>query len=139
MTARDTIFDYGTAGPFGLISAKQKVGAEYTAEVELFVLLHFDAAKRGRCTAQGYNFISRHLVQAQYIFARLKADGYLDVVRAAGNAWSKAGVRPGEYASLTTAEYQAMRAGLKAYFKALPRVETGTYRQACNVADQVMG
>lgn len=125
--------------PFELIALKQKVGTEYTAEVELFVLAHFDAAKRGLCTAQGYNFISRHLVQAQFIFARLRGDRVLPTVVKASDAWRKAGERPGEFASLTTTEYQLMRAGLRAYFKALPRVEAGTYRQACNVADKVMG
>lgn len=125
--------------PFELIALKQKVGREYADEAELFVLIHFDAAKRGRCTAQGYNFISRHLVMAQFIFARLRQAALLDVVRVAGIAWQKAGARPGEFASLTTAEYAAMRSGLRAYFRALPKIEAGTYRQACNVADQVMG
>lgn len=124
--------------PFELIALKQKVGKEYADEAELFVLIHFDAAKRGRCTAQGYNFISRHLVMAQFIFARLRAPEMLLLARLAGTAWQKAGARPGELASLTTNEYTAMRAGLRAYFRALPKIEAGTYRQACNVADQVM-
>jgi hypothetical protein len=125
--------------PFELIALKQKIGREYADEAELFVLTHFDAAKRGLLGPIGYNFISRHLVQAQYIFAKLKQPALLDVVRVAGEAWQKAGGRPGEFASLTTAEYTAMRAGLRAYFRALPKIEAGTYRQACNVADRVMG
>lgn len=123
---------------FDLIALKQKVGRDYAAEVELFVLIHFDAAKRGRVTPQGFNFISYHLVVAQYVFARLKATDFLERVRIAGTAWQKAGARPGEHASLTTNEYAAMRAGLRAYFKALPKIEAGTYRQGCNVAEQVM-
>lgn len=124
--------------PFELIALKQKCGQEYGDEVALFVLAHFDAAKRGRCTAQGYNFVSRHLVQAQYIFAKLKDQARLDATRAAGEAWGKAGARPGKDASLTTTEYAAVRAGLNLYLRTVPKIEVGTYRQACNVADQLM-
>lgn len=124
--------------PFDLIARKQRIGKEYAAEVELFVLCHFDAAKRGCVTAQGFNFVSYHLVMAQYIFARLKCDSYLKLARAAGEAWQKSGARPGEHASLTTTEYAAMRTGLKVYFRTLPQIEAGTYRQGCNIADQLM-
>lgn len=124
--------------PFELIARKQKVGQEYADEAELFVLVHFDAAKRGRLGPIGYNFISRHLVMAQYIGYRVKLAPLLDLARAAGDAWAKVGGRPGEEVSLTTTEYHAVRAGLRMYFKTLPRIEAGTYRQACNVADQVM-
>lgn len=124
--------------PFELIAMKQKIGQEYADEAELFVLIHFDAAKQEQLGPIGYNFISRHLVQAQFIFAKLKAPQLLDLARKAGTAWQKAGARPGTYASLTTGEYQAMRAGLRAYFRALPKIEVGTYRQACNVADRIM-
>lgn len=124
---------------FELIARKQKLGHDYADEAALFVLCHFDAAKRGRLGPVGYNFVTRHLVMAQYIFAKLKAPGMLAVVQRAGEAWQKAGARPGEHASLTTTEYSAMCAGLRAYFRALPRIEVGTYRQAVNVADQVMG
>lgn len=47
--------------PFDLIALKQRIGREYADEAELFVLTHFDAAKRGRLGPIGYNFISRHL------------------------------------------------------------------------------
>jgi hypothetical protein len=124
--------------PFELIALKQKVGREYADEAELFVLVHFDAARRGRCDTIGYNFISRHLVMAQYIFAKLKAPDLLRATQHAADAWRSAGERPTKNADLTTPEYIAMRHGLHAYFRALPRIEAGTYRQACNVADQVM-
>lgn len=126
------------ANPLVLAAMKQKVGREYADEAELFVLIHFDAAHRAALGPIGYNFISRHLVMAQYIFAKLRQPALLDVVRVAGTAWQRAGARPGELASLTTAEYGAMRAGLRVYFRALHKIEVGTYRQACNVADQVM-
>jgi hypothetical protein len=124
--------------PFELIALKQKVGHDYADEAALFVLIHFDAAHRGQLGAIGYNFISRHLVQAQFIFAKLRQPALLDVVRVAGEAWQRAGARDGEFASLTTAEYGAMRAGLRVYLRTLHKIEAGTYRQACNVADQVM-
>lgn len=124
--------------PFELIALKQKVGREYADEAELFVLLHFDAAKRGRCTGPGYNFVSRHLVMAYFIGARLKSTAFMALAQAAGDAWRKAGERPTDSADLTTTEYNAVRAGLRAYFRELPRIEAGTYRQACNVAEQVM-
>lgn len=124
--------------PFELIALKQKVGREYADEVALFVLVHFDAAKRGRLGAIGYNFISRHLVQAYFIAARLKDKEALRRIQAAGDAWRAAGGRPGDDASLTTGEYKAMCDGLKLYFRALPKIEVATYRQACNVADQAM-
>jgi hypothetical protein len=124
--------------PFDMIHAKQRVGHEYADEAELFVLLHFDAAKRGQLAPIGYNFISRHLVMAQYIFARLKANDMLKVVQLAGLAWQNVGGRPGKLVYLEDAEYAPLCAGLRAYFRALPRIEAGTYRQACNVADQVM-
>ncbi|MES2320196.1 MAG: hypothetical protein V4631_22190 [Pseudomonadota bacterium] len=124
--------------PFELIALKQRVGREYADEAELFVLIHFDAAHRKVLGPIGYNFISRHLVIAQYVFAKLRQPALLDLVRVAGIAWQRAGGRPGELASLTTAEYAAMRAGLRVYFRALHKIEVGTYRQGCNVADQVM-
>lgn len=124
--------------PFELIARKQKVGHEYADEAALFLLIHFDAAHRGKLGAIGYNFISRHLVQAQFIFAKLRQPTLLDVVRVAGEAWQRAGGRPGEFASLTTVEYGAMCAGLRVYLRTLHKIEAGTYRQACNVADQVM-
>ncbi len=124
--------------PFELIALKQKVGTEYADEAALFLLVHFDAAKRGRLGPVGYNFISRHLVQAQFIFVRLKSADMLRIVKTACEAWQKAGARPGEWTSLTTTEYDAMRAGLRVYLRALPKIEVGTYRQACNVADRAM-
>ena len=123
--------------PFELIALKQKVGAEYADEVALFVLCHFDAAKRGRCTGQGYNFISRHLIQAYYIMAKLKDQARMRVLQLAGDAWRKAGDRPTDAADLTTSEYMAVRAGLALYLKTLPKIEVGTYRQASNAAEKL--
>lgn len=124
--------------PFELIALKQKVGKEYADEVTLFVLCHFDAAKRGQLGGIGYNFISRHLVQAYFIMAKLKDKERMRIMEEAGNAWRKAGDRPTKLLDLTTGEYHLLRGALALYFKTLPKIEVGTYRQACNVADKVM-
>ena len=124
--------------PFELIATKQKVPQDYADEVALFVLIHFDTAKRGLCGVAGYNFVSYHLVAAQYIFARLKYPPGLERARNAGVAWGKAGARQTAFVDLTTQEYLAVRACLQAYLRAIPKIEVGTYRQACNVADQAM-
>ena len=124
--------------PFDLIALKQKVGVEYANEVALYILCHFDAAKRGLCGVPGFNFISLHLVQAQYIFVRLKMQSALAIIQRAGEAWGKASARPGDKASLTTTEYTAMRAGRRAYLLALPRVEAGLYAQAHEAATKIM-
>lgn len=126
------------ANPIVLTALKQPVGREYADEVELWVWLHFDAAKRGFCGVDGYNFISRHLVHAQFIFAKVKQPGLLEVVRRAGAAWGHAGARPGKLVSLTTREYTDVRAGLRAYFRSLHKIEVATYREACNVGDRAM-
>lgn len=126
------------ANPIVLAALKQPVGREYADEAELWIWIHFDAAKRGVLAPTGYNFISRHLVHAQFIFARLNQPQLLEAVRRAGMAWAHAGDRPGHLVSLTTREYTDVRAGLRAYFRALHKVEVGTYREACNVGDRAM-
>lgn len=124
--------------PLVILAMKSKVGQDYADEAELFVLIHFDAAKRGKLGPIGYNFISRHLVMAQYIFARLKNPKLLALQQAAGVAWQQAGARPTEHLDLTTGEYLTVRIALAVYFKAVPKIEAGTYRQACNVAERAM-
>jgi len=123
---------------FDLIALKQKVGEEYADEAALFVLIHFDAAKRGRCSDSGYNFISRHLCMAYFIGARLKSPQFMKMVDEAGQAWRKAGARPGQEASLTTGEYQVVGKAINRYLRLLPKLEAGTYRQAHNMAEQVI-
>lgn len=125
--------------PIAFLTAKQLVGQEDTDKIELPVLVHFDAAKRGQITNPGYNFISRHLVMANFLAVRLRSRSFQTISECAGKLWSKAGARPGEFASLTTKEYAAIRACLGVYFRHLPRVEIGLYMQANQVAAQLMG
>lgn len=124
--------------PFELIARKQLVGAEDTSQIELIVLLHFDAAKRGQCTNPGYNFISRHLIMANYLAVRLKSKSFQTITNCAGEAWRKAGERPTAALDLTTKEYRAVRAALGVYFRHLPRVEVGMYMEANKVAERLM-
>ena len=116
--------------PIVFLTKKQLIGQADTDKIELPVLVHFDAAKRGRITNPGYNFISRHLVMANFLAVRLKSRSFQTISECAGKLWSKAGSRPGEFASLTTKEYAAIRACLGVYFRHLPRVEIGLYMQA---------
>lgn len=125
--------------PIKFITRKQLIGQDDTDKIELPVLIHFDAARRGRVTNPGYNFVSRHLVMANYLARRLKSRSFMTISECAGRLWSKAGARPGEFASLTTKEYAAIRACLGVYFRHLPRVEIGVYMEANQVAALLMG
>lgn len=124
--------------PIDLLTKKQWIGQKDTDKIELPVLVHFDAAKRGRCTNAGYNFISRHLVMASYLSVRLKSKGFQQITNAAGEAWRKAGLRPTGELDLTTKEYNKVRAALGVYFRHLPRVEIGVYMEANKVAERLM-
>lgn len=125
--------------PIVFLIRKQKIGQEDTDKIELPVLLHFDAAKRGQINNAGYNFISRHLIMANWLAVRLKSTGFRTISECAGNLWGKAGARPGQFTSLTTAEYKAIRACLGVYFRHLPYTEIGVYMEANKVAARLMG
>lgn len=124
--------------PIVFLTKKQLIGQEDTDKIELPVLAHFDAAKRGRINNAGYNFISRHLVMANYLAKRLKSRSFITISDCAGTLWGKAGSRPGEVVSLTTKEYSAIRACLGVYFRHLPYTEIGMYNEACQVAELVI-
>lgn len=124
--------------PLNLLIKKQLVGQEDADKVELPVLLHFDAARRGRLNGAGYNFISRHLVMAHYLAVRRKSRSFLTIAECAGTLWRKAGMRPEDDLGLTTKEYRAIRACLGVYFRHLPYTEIGMYMEACQVADRLM-
>jgi hypothetical protein len=124
--------------PLEVIVRKQLVGQEDADKIELPVLIMFDAAKRGRITNPGYNFVSRHLVMANYLARRLRSRSFMTISECAGRLWSKAGSRPGEFASLTTKEYAAIRACLGVYFRHLPYVEIGVYMEAQAIAEKIM-
>lgn len=124
--------------PLELLVKKQLIGKEDTDKIELPVLLHFDAARRGRLNNPGYNFISRHLVMANYLAVRLKSKSFLTIAECAGRLWSKAGLRPEHDLGLTTKEYRAIRACLGVYFRHLPHVEIGVYIEANQVAERLM-
>lgn len=125
--------------PIERIHLRQKLGREYAEEIELPVTLAFDAAKRELATGRMANTVGQHLVTAQVLFQKLKAPKELDVARVASQHWGIACSRPDHPLRLTTTEYLAVRACLKLYFRALPKIEIGTYRVASNAAIQLMG
>jgi hypothetical protein len=124
--------------PIEVLIKKQQIGREDADKVELPVLVHFDAARRGRCSGAGYNFISRHLVMAHYLSVRLRSRSFQTISECAGTLWRKAGLRPGEDLGLTTKEYRAIRACLGVYFRHLPYVEIGVYMEAQAIAEKIM-
>lgn len=124
--------------PIERIHLRQKLGREYAEEVELPVLLAFDGVKREKSTGRMANTVALHLVAAQCLFHALKAPKELDVARVASNHWGVACARPDHPLRLTTTEYMAVRKCLKLYFRALPKIEIGTYRTAANAAAQLM-
>lgn len=126
------------ADPLRLLVCKQKVGADDAAEIQLKVLLHFDAAKRGQCTNAGVNFLTTHLIIASYLAMRTRSKRFHELVTAAYAALGKASDRPTKLLDLTTTEYQIMRRALALYLDALPDVEIGVMAEACAAAEKMM-
>lgn len=125
--------------PIVFLTKKQLIGQADSDKIELPVLVIFDTAKRGQINNAGYNFISRHLIMANWLSVRLKSRAFQTISECAGNLWGKAGARPGQFTSLTTKEYNAIRACLGVYFRHLPRLEIGVYMEANQVAARLMG
>lgn len=123
--------------PIGLLAKKQPVGKEDAADIELRVMLHFDAAKRGLGPAAGHNYLARHLVMAQYMASRLKSQPFHQQVIAAGEALRKAGLRPTKLLDLTTGEHATIAKAFKTYFRALPQFEVGALHEAGKIADKL--
>lgn len=124
--------------PLLILISKQPVSADAADSIELPILIHFDAARRGRCSAYGYNRIAEHLVMAYYLAVRLKSPSFKLIAEHAGDAWRSAGARPTGQLDLSTREYRAVRAALGVYFRHLPYVEIGMYREAYEMAISIM-
>lgn len=124
--------------PLATIVAKQRVGEEDAKEIELPILCHFDAAKRGQCTNLGQQHLYMHLLAAQCIAARTKSRQFYDVTVKACDALMKASRRPTELLDLTTGEYNAIRSALSIYLRALPAMEVGVASGAWQFADRIM-
>lgn len=126
------------ANPLALVACKQKVGAEDAALIELPVLIHLDAAKRGQCTNAGVNFLTTHLIIASYIAMRTRSKHFHELVTAAYAALGKASDRPTKLLDLTTGEYQVLRRAIALYLAAMPDVEVGVMAEACAAAEKMM-
>lgn len=126
------------ANPLHLIAAKQKVGQEDTDSIELMVMCHFDAAKRGQCTGAGANFMTTHLIIASYIASRLKSSDFHGRVTQAYIALKRASDRPTQLLDLTTGEYKLLQTAWRWYFRSMPQVEVGVMAEACAYAQSAM-
>lgn len=124
--------------PLDIIARKQLVGREEAALIELPVLIHFDAAKRGRCTNAGANFLTTHLIIASFIAARTRSKRFHEQVTKAYAMLTKASERPTKALELTTTEYAAIKIAIASYMRALPSVEVGIMSDACKVAEKAM-
>lgn len=124
--------------PLLLVVAKQPVGQDDADTIALPVLAHFDAAKRGQCTAAGFNHLALHLLVAAHIAASTKSKQFYDTVNRAYQMLMKAGERPTELLSLSTTEYISIRAAFSIYIRALPKVDIGRMTAACKHAETVM-
>lgn len=124
--------------PLDIFARKQRVGSDDADAIALPLMIHFDAAKRGQCTAAGANFLTTHLIIASYLAAKLKAKPFHDRVTAAYAALKKASDRPTRLLDLTTGEHKEIALALKVYLCALPDVEMGLMEEACRAAEAAM-
>ena len=124
--------------PLDIFARKQRVGHDDADAIALQILCHFDAAKRGQCTAAGANFLTTHLIIASYLASRLKSKRFHDQVTAGYVALKKASDRPTNLLDLTTKEHKQIAAALKTYLGALPSVEVGLMDEACRAAAAAM-
>lgn len=124
--------------PLALVACKQRVGDEDANDIALPVLIHFDAAKRGQCTAAGCNFLTSHLIIAAFLASATRSKAFHECVDRAYQALMKAASRPTDTLDLTTSEYSALRAAFSLYLRALPSVEVGVLSRACAHSAKVM-
>lgn len=127
-----------TINPLALVALKQRVGEEDASLIALPVLVWFDAAKRGLCTATGCNHLTTHLIIASYLAARTKSKKFHDIVTAGYAALAKAAARPTDLLDLTTKEYATLRLAIGWYVRALPLVEVSALNEACRAAEKAM-
>lgn len=137
-STKSRVYIPSAVSPLHLLTCKQKVGTNDAEEIQLKVLIHFDAAKRGQCTNAGVNFLTTHLIIASYIAMRTRSKRFHELVTAAYAALGKASDRPTKMLDLTTGEYQVMRRALAAYLGAMPDVEIGVMAEACAAAEKMM-
>lgn len=122
--------------PLEVIAMHQKVGKDDADQIQLPVLIHFDAAKRGQGTADSANFLTKHIVIALILGSKSGNRAFYDLAGHAYDAMHKACERQTEYLDFTTGEYQAMRKWIEAYFKAMPAVSVGMMNYACQEAQK---
>lgn len=120
--------------PLHLVVGKQKVGQEDADKIAMPLLIHLDAAKRGQGTNAGCNTLAEHLIAASLIAAATRSKAFHAQVTQAYVMLKKAAERPTQALDLTTGEYQAIRAAIGTYVRALPEIEIAVMRGAMQEA-----
>lgn len=124
--------------PLEVLAMKQTVGTDDADAIELAILVHLDAAKRGQCVNAGANHLTEQLIIASYLAASLKAPRFHAQVTKAYDSLKKASDRPTKLLDLTTGEYQDLRAAIRTYALALPKIEVGMMAQAYVAANRAL-
>lgn len=106
--------------PIAALAGHQKVGREDTDAIALPVLIHFDAAHRGKGSAESANFLTRHILIAMTIGSKSGNRAFYDLCGGAYDALRNACNRQTEFLAFTTGEYQAMKRWIGAYFRVMP-------------------
>lgn len=117
---------------------REPVGRDTADDLELRMLVCFDAARRGRCTTGGYDYLMMHLSMAVEVAAHLRLPLLARHAREAAKALHAAGRRPRACVDLTKSEYRALRSALFAYFAVLPQIEIGLLMKAQRAVIQMM-
>lgn len=111
--------------PMATLAAHQKVGKEDADQIALPLLLHFDAAHRGKGTETSANFLTYHILVAQVLSTRIQNRSLYDMSVEAWNALVSACGRPVDLLAFTTGEYKAIKELLKAYLRLIPEAKVG--------------
>lgn len=120
------------------MAAHQKVGQDDANEIALPVLIHLDAAHRGRGDANTANFLTKHILIALTIGSKSGNRPFYDIAGAAYDALRKACYRPTDLLSFTTGEYQAMKRWIASYLRVLPTATVGMMNFACANAQRIL-
>lgn len=124
--------------PLEVLALHQKVGQEDTDAIALPLLLHLDAAHRGRGNTASADFLFQHLVTAQIMASRAGNRVIYNLSMNAINALVKAIARPTDTLSFTTGEYQAIRKCIAVYLRVMPTATVKAVAYAGHKAVEVL-
>lgn len=124
--------------PIAVLGAKQRLGEDDAKQFALIPLIFLDAAKRGKCPHAGYNTLATTILAAASIASQTRSKAFYDLANRAYGLLVKAGMRPTDSLDLTTTEYNAVRAVISWYVRALPTLEIGIFSRAYSLAKKTM-